>query len=92
MDGRRSGYPSDVSTDLLLPVIVLVFPLALLLAMLGMERVERPLRVDEVGLQLETFLVEARPEELETFVSSGYASALDRYWRRRGRAQAPSAE
>ncbi|HVE62915.1 MAG TPA: hypothetical protein VNB94_03840 [Mycobacteriales bacterium] len=81
-----------MSTDLLLPLIVLVFPLALMLAMLGMERVERPLRVDEVGLQLETFLVNARPEELETFVSHGYASALDRYWRRRGRAQSTSAE
>ena len=70
-------------TDALLPLVVLVFPLAMLAALLLMERVERPLRVDEVGLQLESFLNNARPEELETFVSEGYASALDRYWRRR---------
>ena len=74
--------------DALLPLVVLVFPIALLGAMLLMERVERPLRVDEVGLQLETFLTDARPEELETFVSEGYSSALDRYWRRRGRSPA----
>lgn len=69
--------------DALLPLVVLVFPLALMAAMLLMEWVERPLRVDEVGLQLETFLTNARPEELETYVSEGYASALDRYWRRK---------
>lgn len=76
-------------TDALLPLVVLVFPLALMAAMLLMERVERPLRVDEVGLQLETFLTNARPEELETFVSEGYSTALDRYWRRRGRTVTP---
>ena len=71
--------------DALVSLMVLLFPLFLMAAMLLMERVERPLRVDEVGLQLETFLTNARPEELETFVSEGYAPALDRYWRRRGR-------
>ena len=70
---------------LLLPLVVLVFPLALMGAMLLMDWVERPLRVDEVGIQLESFFVDARPDELETFVSHGYASALDRYWNRRGR-------
>ncbi len=77
-------------TTFLLPLAVLLFPLALMAAMLLMERVERPLRVDEVGLQLESFFVDARPDELETFVSHGYASALDRYWRRRGRTSAAS--
>ncbi|HVE97699.1 MAG TPA: hypothetical protein VNA12_00780 [Mycobacteriales bacterium] len=76
-------------TDALLPLVVLAFPLALMGALLLMEWVERPLRVDEVGLQLESFLTNARPEELETFVSEGYAPALDRYWRRR-RTPAPS--
>ena len=76
--------------DALLPLVVLVFPIFLLAAMLLMERVERPLRVDEVSVQLETFLTNARPEELETFVSEGYASALDRYWRRRGRTTLPT--
>ena len=58
-------------------------PLALLLLMILMERVERPLRSGAVSEQLETFLDTARPEEVETFVSEGYGPALDRYWRRR---------
>jgi hypothetical protein len=52
--------------------------------MLAMERVERPLRQETVvSDQLETFLDTARPDEVETFVSEGYAPALERYWRRR---------
>jgi hypothetical protein len=66
----------------LLPVTLLL-PLGLLLLMLAMERVERPLRVDSVSEQLEGFLDSARPEEVETFVSEGFAPALERYWRRR---------
>jgi hypothetical protein len=65
--------------------LALLFPLAILLALLGMERVEQPLRVDELGLDLESFLDSARPEEVETFVSEGFGPALDRYWKRRGK-------
>jgi hypothetical protein len=36
-----------------------------------------------VSEQLETFLDSARPDEVETFVSEGFAPALDRYWKRR---------
>lgn len=62
----------------------LLLPLALLGLMLAMERVERPLREESVvNDQLETFLETARPDEVETFVSEGYAPALERYWRRR---------
>ncbi|MCW2601664.1 MAG: hypothetical protein JWM02_3493 [Frankiales bacterium] len=61
----------------------LLLPLALLFLMLAMERVERPLRGDSVSDQLEIFLETARPDEVETFVSEGYAPALERYWRRR---------
>ena len=63
--------------------ITLFLPLLLLVLMLAMERVERPLRVDSVSDQLESFLDSARPEEVETFVSEGFAPALERYWRRR---------
>ena len=63
--------------------ITLVLPLLLLVLMLAMERVERPLRLDSVSDQLEAFLDSARPEEVETFVSEGFAPALERYWRRR---------
>lgn len=62
----------------------LVLPFALLGLMLAMERVEKPLRDESlVNDQLETFLESARPDEVETFVSEGYAPALERYWRRR---------
>ena len=64
-------------------LVALLLPLGLLLLMLGMERVERSLRTDSVGEQLEQFLDTARPEEVETYVSQGYAAALERYWRRR---------
>ena len=64
-------------------LLALLVPLGLLALMLGMERVERPLRVDSVSEQLEQFLEQARPEEVETFVSQGFAPALERYWRRR---------
>jgi hypothetical protein len=66
----------------LLPLGLLV-PLLLLLLMLSMERVERPLNRESVTAELETFLDTARPDEVETFVSEGYAPALERYWRRR---------
>ena len=64
-------------------LVALAMPPLLLLLMLGMERVERPLRVDSVSEQLTEFLDTARPEEVETYVSEGFAPALERYWRRR---------
>ncbi len=73
------GSMEDVS----LLLVALLLPLGLLALMLGMERVERPLRVESVSEQLEQFLEHARPEEVETYVSQGFAPALERYWRRR---------
>ena len=60
----------------------LLLPFGLLGLALLMERVERPLQQED---QLASFLDTARPEELEAFVSEGYAVALERYWRRRTR-------
>ncbi|HEV2889069.1 MAG TPA: hypothetical protein VGX28_01700 [Frankiaceae bacterium] len=65
--------------------LALLFPVLILVVLLAMERVEQPLRVDELGLDLESFLDQARPEEVETFVSEGFGPALDRYWKRRGK-------
>lgn len=65
-------------------LLTLVFPGVLLALMLAMERVEAPLREEAVGEQLTAFLQDARPDEVETFVSQGLAGALNRYWRRRG--------
>jgi hypothetical protein len=62
--------------------LALAAPLGLLVLLLVMERVERPLRRDAVGEQLVDFLDRARPDEVETYVSEGFAPALDRYWRR----------
>ena len=67
----------------------LLMPVVLLFLMLAMERVERPLRREAVTEQLETFLDTARPDEVETFVSEGYAPALERYWRRRRLSRLP---
>ena len=69
--------------DVTLLAVALLLPVALLVLMLMMERVERPLRVDSVSEQLESFLDSARPDEVETYVSEGFAPALERYWRRR---------
>ena len=63
--------------------LTLLFPVGLLLLMLAMERVERPLRGEYVSDELESFLDSARPDEVETYVSEGFAPALERYWRRR---------
>ena len=62
----------------------LLFPVLIMLLLIAMERVEQPLRVDQLGLDLESFLDSARPEEVEMFVSEGFAPALERYWKRRG--------
>jgi len=64
-------------------LLALCFPVLLMLLLLLMERVEHPLRVDQIGNELEGFLDSARPDEVETYVSEGYAPALERYWRRR---------
>jgi hypothetical protein len=63
--------------------LTLVAPVVLLGLLLVMERVEQPLRRDAVGERLVDFLDSARPEEVETFVSEGFAPALERYWSRR---------
>ena len=65
--------------------LALLFPVLILVVLIAMERVEQPLRVDQLGLDLESFLDTARPEEVETFVSEGFGPALDRYWKRKGK-------
>ena len=69
--------------DVTLLAVGLLLPVLLLVLMLMMERVERPLRGEDVSEELEAFLDSARPDEVETYVSEGFAPALERYWRRR---------
>jgi hypothetical protein len=60
-----------------------VVPFLLMGLLLVMDRVEQPLRVDQIGEDLVQFFESARPDEVETFVREGYGPALTRYWRRR---------
>lgn len=67
-------------------VAVIVFPVLLLLLLLAMEQVERPLRDDQVSVEVARFLdspsLDLAPEDLEMFASREFAPRLDRYWRR----------
>ena len=69
--------------DVTLLGVGLLLPVLLLVLMLMMERVERPLRGEDASDELASFLDSARPDEVETYVSEGFAPALERYWRRR---------
>ena len=65
----------------------LAMPFVLLLLMLAMERVEQPLRVDELEQDVRGVLLAAEDgvpaEQVESLVREGYGPALKRYWRRR---------
>jgi len=63
-------------------LLVLLFPIVLLLFMLFMQRVEEPLNKVAVERQIEEFLDEANPDELDTFVREGTESALKRFRQR----------
>jgi hypothetical protein len=63
-------------------LLVLLFPPLLLVFMLIMARVEEPLNKVAVERQIEEFLDEANPDELDTFVREGTESALTRFRQR----------
>jgi len=63
-------------------LLVLLFPPLLLAFMLLMARVEEPLNKVAVERQIEEFLDEANPDELDTFVREGTESALRRFRQR----------
>jgi hypothetical protein len=72
----------------MLMLTAIAIPFVLLLLMLAMERVEQPLRVDEVGHDVRGFLLaphdaEVPADRVESLVREGYGPALERYWRRR---------
>jgi hypothetical protein len=69
--------------------IALVFPVLLLLATLGMERVERPLDRSRVVHQVHGVLnpapdgdVDMSPEAVEKMVADGFRIEVRQYWRR----------
>jgi hypothetical protein len=65
-------------------LLVLGFPVLLLLFMLFMGRVEEPLTRVAVEREIEEFLDDATPDELDTFVREGTDSALSRFRQRLG--------
>lgn len=73
----------------MLMLAALAVPVALLLLMLAMERVEQSLRVDELGHDVRGVLLDGDEDavvpadQVESLVREGYGPALERYWRRR---------
>ena len=61
----------------------LASPLALMVLLLWMSRVEQGLPDSSLGDQVLSFLDGAQPDEVEELVVNGLGPALDRYWRRR---------
>ena len=68
-------------------LLVLLFPIVLLGFMLLMGRVEEPLSQVAEERDIEQFLDDASPEELDTFVREGTESALSRFRQRLGLAR-----
>jgi hypothetical protein len=67
--------------------LMLLFPFVLLGFMLLMGRVEEPLSQVAEERDIEQFLDDASPEELDTFVLEGTESALSRFRQRLGLAR-----
>jgi hypothetical protein len=67
--------------------VFLLFPAVLLGFVLLMERVEEPLTKVAEERDIEQFLDDASPEELDTFVREGTDSALSRFRQRLGLAR-----
>jgi hypothetical protein len=65
-------------------LLVLGFPFLLLGLMLFMGKVEEPLSRVAVEREIEQFLDDANPEELDTFVREGTETALSRFRQRLG--------
>jgi hypothetical protein len=65
-------------------LLALLIPVGLMLLMVGMGRVERSLNTGFVGDRVAAAMSAADVEAVESLVSTGAATALERYWRRRG--------
>jgi hypothetical protein len=65
-------------------LLVLLFPVLLLVFMLFMGKVEEPLNRLDRPHEMEEFLDEANPAEMNTFVREGADNALRRFRQRMG--------
>lgn len=63
-------------------LLVVLFPIAVLLFLLGMERVEAPLRRGNDADDVERFLESAKQEDVDAIISGGLRKAMER-WRSR---------
>lgn len=63
-------------------LLVVLFPIVLLLFLLGMDRVEAPLRRNNDAAEVERFLDSAKQEDVDEIISGGLRAAMDR-WRSR---------
>jgi len=66
-------------TTTMIGFLVLLFPVLLMAFMLIMERIEEPLTRVADERDVQQFLDQANPEELDTFVREGTDSALRRF-------------
>jgi hypothetical protein len=64
-------------------VLSCAFPLALMLAVLAMERVERPLNDERIGEHVARLISSDGGDDVEVLVTRTAAEAIDRHWRRR---------
>lgn len=63
-------------------LLVVLFPIVVLLFLLGMERVEAPLRRGNDVDDVERFLDTAKQEDVDAIISGGLRKAMER-WRSR---------
>ena len=70
-------------------LLVVLFPVVLLLFLLGMERVERPLRRGNDTDDVEAFLDSAKQEDVDAIISGGLRKAMERWRSRRYRGLLP---
>lgn len=72
---------------------VLLFPAALMLFALAMERLESRLeRLNVRGEHVEEFLESAQPEQLDTLATHGFPAALDEFRDRRSPANSETGD
>jgi hypothetical protein len=64
-------------------VLSCAFPPALMLAVLAMERVERPLNDERIGEHVARLIASEAADDVEVLVSQTAAEAVDRHWRHR---------
>lgn len=83
MDALRSPRGGTLA-GAMIAFAVILFPVGLLLFMLLMERVEQPLRTVALERDVEQFLDQANPAEMDAFVREGSEPAIARFRDRRG--------